>query len=39
MHNVFAPTSEALVALNLDKRFAALCALQHCFRARVSPKY
>ncbi len=21
------------------KRFAALCALQHCFRARVSPKY
>jgi hypothetical protein len=43
MHDVFAPTGEparaALAALNSDKRFAALCALQHCFRARVSPKY
>jgi hypothetical protein len=43
MHDVFAPTGEAareaLAALNSDKRFARLCALQQCFRARVSPKY
>ncbi len=43
MHDVFDPTGEAareaLAALNSDRRFAALCALQHCFRARVSPKY
>ena len=43
MHDVFVPTGEsareALAALNSDKRFATLCALQQCFRARVSPKY
>lgn len=43
MHEVFEPNGEqarqALAALNSDKRFATLCALQQCFRARVSPKY
>ena len=43
MHDVFDPqgdvSQEALKALNSDKRFATLCALQSCFRARVSPKY
>jgi hypothetical protein len=43
MHDVFDPTDgparEALAALNSDRRFATLCALQQCFRARVSPKY
>jgi hypothetical protein len=43
MHDVFdpqgAPAKEALQALNSDKRFARLCALQSCFRARVSPKF
>lgn len=43
MHDVFDPQAEisrdALKALNSDKRFATLCALQSCFRARVSPKY
>lgn len=43
MHDVFDPqgdaAKDALVALNSDKRFATLCALQACFRARVSPKY
>ncbi|MFN0080282.1 MAG: hypothetical protein ACKVY0_27765 [Prosthecobacter sp.] len=43
MHAAFDPTGEAAKAalndLNSDKRFATLCALQACFRARVSPKY
>ncbi len=43
MHDVFAPAGEAareaLTALDSDRRFARLCALQQCFRARVSPKY
>lgn len=43
MHEVFDPqgdaAKDALEALNSDKRFATLCALQACFRARVSPKY
>ena len=43
MHDVFDPkgnaAKDALNALNSDKRFATLCALQACFRARVSPKY
>lgn len=43
MHDVFEPAGEAarqaLADLNSDKRFAVLCALQQCFRARVSPKY
>lgn len=43
MHAVFEPAGEsargALAELNSDKRFATLCALQQCFRARVSPKY
>lgn len=43
MHDVFDPQGEpskdALQALNSDKRFARLCALQSCFRARVSPKF
>ena len=43
MHDVFDPLGEtsknALQALNSDKRFARLCALQSCFRARVSPKF
>jgi hypothetical protein len=43
MHDVFDPQGEkantALKELNTDKRFATLCALQACFRARVSPKY
>lgn len=43
MHQVFDPQGEisrdALKALNSDVRFARLCALQSCFRARVSPKY
>lgn len=43
MHDLFDPAGEtarkALEALNADKRFARLCAVQGCFRARVSPKY
>jgi len=43
MHDVFDPqsdiTRDALKEMNSDKRFATLCALQSCFRARVSPKY
>jgi hypothetical protein len=43
LHDVFSPNGEparqALAALNSDRRFATLCALQQCFRARVSPKY
>lgn len=43
MHDVFDPRSEAsneaLDALSSDSRFTRLCALQSCFRARVSPKY
>lgn len=43
MHDVFDPQSDttrkALEEMNSDKRFATLCALQSCFRARVSPKY
>ena len=43
MHDVFDPQSEtakaALNELNTDQRFARLCALQACFRARISPKY
>lgn len=43
MHDVFDPQGEpaksALNELNSDERFAKLCALQACFRARVSPKY
>lgn len=42
MHDVFDPRGEpakdALDAMKSDKRFARLCALQSCFRARVSPK-
>ncbi len=43
MHDVFEPGGEAaqqaLEALKSDHRFTTLCALQSCFRARVSPKY
>jgi hypothetical protein len=43
MHALFDPNSEtsksALEALNSDRLFAQLCAIQGCFRARVSPKY
>lgn len=43
MHDVFEPRGEraqqALEELQSDRRFATLCALQSCFRARVSPKY
>jgi hypothetical protein len=43
MHDVFDPqgeaASEAFEAVNADPRFSRLCALQSCFRARVSPKY
>ncbi len=43
MHDVFDPqsdlTRDALKEMSSDKRFASLCALQSCFRARVSPKY
>jgi hypothetical protein len=43
MHDVFDPqgpvAKDALEALNSDKRFARMCALQSCFRARVSPKF
>lgn len=43
MHDVFDPRGEAaksaFEAMNADGRFANLCALQSCFRARVSPKY
>lgn len=43
MHDVFDPKDEAttsvLRALDSDERFIRLCALQDCFRARVSPKY
>ncbi|WP_395743781.1 hypothetical protein [Prosthecobacter sp.] len=43
MHDLFDPAGdaakEALEALNADKRFVRLCAVQGCFRARVSPKY
>jgi hypothetical protein len=43
MHDVFDPKGDSakavLDALNSDKRFVVLCALQACFRARVSPKY
>ena len=43
MHDVFDPQGDvaksALNELNTDQRFAKLCALQACFRARVSPKY
>ncbi len=43
MHAVFDPQGDeaksALKDFNSDQRFANLCALQACFRARVSPKY
>jgi hypothetical protein len=43
MHDVFDPQGDeaksAQKELNSDVRFAILCALQNCFRARVSPKY
>ncbi|GEP43388.1 hypothetical protein [Brevifollis gellanilyticus] len=43
MHDVFEPGSEAaqqaLHSLHSDHQFTMLCALQSCFRARVSPKY
>ena len=43
MHDVFDPQGDpaknAFDAVNTDPRFACLCALQDCFRARVSPKY
>lgn len=43
MHDVFDPRSEstkaALKELHCDERFSTLCALQACFRARVSPKH
>lgn len=43
MHDVFDPQGDvaksALNALHSDKRFVNLCAIQACFRARVSPKY
>ncbi|MCU0796670.1 MAG: hypothetical protein MUF31_12145 [Akkermansiaceae bacterium] len=43
MHGVFDPRDEAtgsmLHAMNSDPRFVRLCALQNCFRARISPKY
>jgi hypothetical protein len=43
MHDLFDPRAEttktALEAMNSDRRFASLCLLQNCFRARVSPKY
>lgn len=42
MHDVFDPQAEAtrkmLESMNSDRRFVTLCALQGCFRARVSPK-
>ncbi len=42
MHDVFDPQGEAVkqafAAVDADPRFARLCALQDCFRARVSPK-
>ena len=42
MHDVFDPAGEAskkaLEELNADKVFVRLCAVQGCFRARVSPK-
>lgn len=43
MHDVYDPRSDltkaSLKELNSDERFSTLCALQACFRARVSPKY
>jgi len=43
VHDVFDPAGEAakeaLEGLNADKMFARLCAVQGCFRARISPKY
>jgi hypothetical protein len=43
MQDVFEPqgaaAKAALTELNSDTRFVTLCALQACFRARVSPKY
>lgn len=43
MQDVFDPTGEpareALASLSSDRLFVRLCALQQCFRARVSPKY
>ncbi len=43
MHDVFDPrgdvAKQALADVNTDRRFATLCAVQDCFRARVSPKY
>lgn len=43
MHDVFDPAEEpcqkAFEGLNTDKVFMRLCAVQGCFRARVSPKY
>lgn len=43
MHDVFDPDGEiaqqALDTLGSDPNFSRLCALQSCFRARVSPKY
>lgn len=43
MHEVFEPAEEscqkAFEELNTDKVFMRLCAVQGCFRARVSPKY
>lgn len=42
MHDVFDPAGdaarEALAELSADKVFVRLCAVQGCFRARVSPK-
>ena len=43
VHDVFDPqgetAKEALEGLKADKKFARLCAVQGCFRARISPKY
>jgi hypothetical protein len=43
MHDVFDPQGEstrrAFQGIQADPRFARLCSLQSCFRARVSPKY
>lgn len=43
MHATFDPNGQeakgALAELESDVRFVRLCALQSCFRARVSPKY
>ncbi len=43
MHEVFdpagSPAKDAFDELKADKAFANLCAVQGCFRARVSPKY